>query len=160
MEHELIQANTPEQFAQARALLVQYAAEIQVDLCFQGFQRELDELPGEYGPPSGRLLLASDGGEMVGCVALRPVDQRVCELKRLYVQPAFRGRGLGRRLATAVVDAARTIGYERMRLDTLGTMVTAIALYRSLGFVDVAPYRFNPLPGATFMEADLKAGRE
>jgi ribosomal protein S18 acetylase RimI-like enzyme len=163
---EVIFAHTPEQLADVRALFTEYAAEIQVDLCFQGFARELAELPGAYAPPAGRLLLARCGGQLAGCVGLRPFDPgtpptlynpRACELKRMYVRPAFRRRGLGRRLAVAVIDAAREIGYEHMRLDTLDHMTAALALYRSLGFVDIPPYRHNPLPGATYLELDLQA---
>jgi ribosomal protein S18 acetylase RimI-like enzyme len=168
----VIPAHTPERLGDVRTLFHEYAAEIQVDLCFQGFQRELDELPSAYAPPAGRLLIAQDAGQIAGCVALRPLakDDRletdpaddaraapVCEMKRLYVRPAFRGRGVGRVLAVAVIEAAREIGYARMRLDTLDTMQSAIALYRALGFADTQPYCHNPLAGARFMELDLRA---
>lgn len=152
---ELLPAHTPEHLADVRALFREYADAIQVDLCFQGFAQELAELPGAYAPPAGRLLLARCDGQLAGCVALRPRDAYICEMKRLYVRPAFRGRDLGRRLATAVIAAARQIGYGRMRLDTLAGMAPAIALYRSLGFVDAPPYYVNPLPGATYMELVL-----
>lgn len=160
---DLILGHAPEHVPDVRALFQEYADAIQVDLCFQGFAQELAGLPGAYAPPSGRLLLARCDGALAGCVGLRPFEPdharaaggRVCEMKRLYVRPAFRGRGIGRKLATAVVDAARAIGYERMRLDTLAHMAAAIALYRSLGFADVPPYRHNPLPRATYMELNL-----
>jgi putative acetyltransferase len=156
LDMELLRAHTSEHLADVRTLFQEYADAIQTDLCFQGFQRELAELPGAYAPPAGRLLLAKDKGAPAGCVALRPLDAETCEMKRLYVRPAFRGSGVGRRLAVAVTQAAREIGYRRMRLDTLASMTAAIALYRSLGFQDALPYRYNPLPGATFLELDLR----
>lgn len=155
---ELVAAHTAEYLDAVRALFQEYASDIRADLCFQGFDRELAELPGHYAPPDGRLLLAREGrqGDFAGCVALRPLDPRTCEMKRMYVRPIYRRHGVGRMLATAVIEAAREIGYERMRLDTLAHMTVAIALYRSLGFEDVAPYYPNPLPGATYMELDLR----
>jgi len=172
---DLIAAHTPEHLDSVRALFREYADEIQVDLCFQGFARELAELPGQYAPPLGRLLLARGGDQLAGCVGLRPFDEgrrpeagaapsnrlptgptTTCEMKRLYVRPAFRGRGMGRALARAVIDAAREIGYERMRLDTLAHMTAALDLYRALGFGDAPPYRHNPLPGATYLERNLR----
>ena len=123
-----------------------------VDLCFQGFQEELDGLPGAYAPPDGRLLLAIDGDRAAGCVAIMNLGDGICEMKRLYVQPGHRGQGLGRRLAEAVIAEARAIGYRKMRLDSLTSLTEAAALYRSLGFVEISPYRYNPLPDAVFME--------
>ncbi len=157
---ELIGGHTPEHLADVRTLFREYADEIDVDLCFQGFERELAELPGGYAPAAGRLLLVRSDEQLAACAGLRPLDQSTCEMKRLYVRPAFRGHGLGRRLATAVIEAAREIGYERVRLDTLAPMTVAIALYRSLGFTDAEPYRHNPLIGATFMELDLRHKRQ
>ena len=139
-----------------RGLFREYAGGLGVDLCFQDFDRELAGLPGDYGPPAGRLLLASDAEQAVGCGALRKLDDGACEMKRLYVRKSARGTGLGRRMAEALIGEARLIGYDRMRLDTLPSMGEAITLYRSLGFVSIAPYRKNPVPGALFLELALR----
>jgi len=153
---EIAQAVTPEQIVEARTLFREYERSLGIDLCFQGFEQELAGLPGAYAPPRGRLLLAVDGGAPAGCVALRPLDDAVCELKRLYVRPPYRGRRAGRRLAERVIVDAQAIGYARMRLDTLPSMKEALALYRALGFVEIAPYYANPVPGARFLELDLR----
>ena len=141
--------------AEIRTLFEEYAASIGVDLCFQGFAEELAGLPGAYAAPSGRLLLARVLGTPAGCVALRRLTPELCEMKRLYVRPAFRGTGLGRRLAEAVIGAGRSLGYAAMRLDTLATMASARVLYESLGFRPITPYRHNPVPGAEFLELRL-----
>jgi ribosomal protein S18 acetylase RimI-like enzyme len=152
---KLAQAETPEQIQEVRRLLREYEASLDVSLCFQGFEKELAELPGEYTPPGGRLLLALEAGQAVGCVGLRRLDDEACEMKRLYLRPGFRGGGTGRWLALAIIDEARKIGYKKMRLDTLPSMREAIALYESLGFKRIEPYCHNPVPGAVFMELRL-----
>lgn len=152
---QLIPGHEPNLLPAIRELFLEYAASIEVDLCFQNFNQELAELPGRYAPPAGRLFLAKYGDNLAGCVALRPIEESVCEMKRLYVRPAHRGQGLGRTLAQAVINAAREIGYQRMRLDTLGSMKEAIALYESLGFRRTVPYYHNPSSCAVFMELDL-----
>jgi ribosomal protein S18 acetylase RimI-like enzyme len=155
----VVPADTPARVEAARALFLEYAGSLGVDLGFQGFDRELAALPGDYAPPHGRLLLALRGGAALGCVALRRIDAATCEMKRLYTVPAARGAGLGRKLALAVIEEARGLGYERMRLDTLPSMGRAQALYERLGFREIAPYRRNPVPGARFLELDLAAYR-
>jgi len=135
-----------------RMLFAEYAASLPFELSFQGFHKELASLPGEYTPPSGRLLLATDAGNGAGCAALRKMSADSCELKRMYVRPDFRGKGIGRLLAEHIVSEARSIGYGSIRLDTIASMKEAISLYRSLGFVAIAPYRFNPIEGAQYME--------
>jgi ribosomal protein S18 acetylase RimI-like enzyme len=152
---ELAQAETPEQIEEVRRMLREYETSLGVSLCFQGFEKELAALPAEYAPPGGRLLLALDAGQAVGCVALRGLDDETCEMKRLYLRPGFRGRGTGRWLALAIIDEARKIGYKKMRLDTLPSMREAIALYESLGFERIEAYCHNPVPGAVFMELKL-----
>jgi putative acetyltransferase len=141
--------------ADARALFLEYAEALGIDLCFQGFDAELAELPGSYARPTGRLLAATLDGELAGCIAMRPLSGGVCEMKRLYVRPAARGGGVGRALAGAVIAAAREEGYERMRLDTLPQMVEAQPLYESLGFREIEPYYESPVPGARFLELTL-----
>lgn len=147
-----------EQLRQVRELFEEYAASLSFNLCFQGFQAELDGLPGDYAPPDGGLWLAvSDRSEPVGCVALRRLEPAVGEMKRLYVRPGGRGTGLGKRLARTVLDAATAIGYTRVRLDTTPEMADAIRLYESLGFTRIDPYRANPVPGALYFEVRLTA---
>ncbi|HEU5213640.1 MAG TPA: GNAT family N-acetyltransferase [Gaiellaceae bacterium] len=149
--------NDPADVETARALFAEYAASLGVDLDFQGFDDELAGLPAGYLAPTGVLLLADTGAGTVGCVAVRALQGDICELKRLYVRPAGRGAGLGRTLTEAAIAAARRLGYRSMRLDTLPAMQTAYALYRELGFREIEPYRFNPVPGTRYLELDLSA---
>jgi ribosomal protein S18 acetylase RimI-like enzyme len=149
---ELSAAHTPEWIPTVRELFCEYADAIQIDLCFQEFEKELRELPGKYAPPSGRLYIALENGAAAGCVALRSMDNGVCEMKRLYVRPGHRRLGLGSTLAQAAIRAAQDIGYSAMRLDTLRTMHEAMALYRSLGFVEIPAYYPNPLTLAAYFE--------
>ena len=164
-------ASTAHDIELARRLFVEYAQWLKVDLCFQGFDQELATLPGSYAHPRGRLLLAGAPGEAFACIALRPLesptqsgsdtrssgreDSRVAEVKRLYVQPAHRGEGWGKRLACELLDEARAIGYRELKLDTLGWMSEARALYAQLGFRECAPYYHNPLPGVVYMALSL-----
>ena len=150
---ELIQAVSAEQVEQARELFLEYAESLGFSLSFQRFDEELKNLPGAYAPPSGRLLLAHHQGQTAGCIALRQLDHQICEMKRLYVRPDYRGEGVGRMLVDRVIVEARTIGYERMRLDTIeSSMQDAIALYRKRGFREIAPYRSNPIADALYLE--------
>jgi ribosomal protein S18 acetylase RimI-like enzyme len=148
-----------EQLAATREILREYAASLNVDLCFQNFESELAALPGDYASPKGRLLLAYVDGELAGCGAVRALPDvdyaNACEMKRLYVRPAFRRFGLGRMLAQALLDAARGAGYSVLLLDTLDDMEAARGMYTSLGFEEVPPYYFNPIPGAHYLKAEL-----
>ena len=152
---QILEATRPSEVEQVRTLVLEYAGSLGVDLCFQGFEREMREFPGEYTPPEGRLLLAMSGEEPAGCVGLRPMEPGACEMKRLYVRPRYRGQGLGQQLARAVIAEARTLGYAVMRLDTLPSMKAAIGMYRELGFQPIAPYYRNPVEGALFFELKL-----
>jgi len=152
---EIRAARFPEDLETVRTLFREYAAGIGVDIAYQGFEQELATLPGKYQSPAGRLLIASSGAEALGCVALRPLTGRDCEMKRLYVRPAARGGALGRALAQRICAEARAAGYSRICLDTLSTMTAAVRLYESLGFRTIGPYVFNPHPGACFMALDL-----
>jgi GNAT superfamily N-acetyltransferase len=154
----ITQATTSADIEQARILFKEYEASLGISLCFQNFERELNNLPGDYAPPTGRLLLVREFDQLVGCVALRKLEPDVGEMKRLFVRPAYRNKGLGRVLVEAVIEEARNIGYSHMRLDTLpGRMDRAIELYRSIGFVEIPPYTHNPVDNATFMQLDLTA---
>lgn len=152
----IFQANTQEDIEHARALFEEYASGVGISLCFQNFDRELANLPGDYAPPHGRLLVATEDNQLAGCIALRKLAPGVCEMKRLFLRPAYRGNGRGRVLVQAIIDEARNLGYTTMRLDTLpGRMDKAIALYQSIGFVEIEPYYENPVESAKFMELDL-----
>jgi putative acetyltransferase len=152
---EIRQAASKEELAHARALFEEYAAWLGVDLGFQGFKAELAGLPGLYGPPRGRLLLAMIEGQAAGCVAVRPLADKICEMKRLFVRPAFRRHGLGRKLAEKSVSEARAIGYSLMRLDTLPRIKEALRLYETMGFVPCPPYYDTPLAETIFLELKL-----
>ena len=152
---EFITAVTEEDYREARALLREYEVEIEVDLCFQGFEQELETLERVYGPPGGRFFLLRQGERSAGCVAVKDLGGGICELKRLFLRPGFRGKGLGRKCAERIVQTARDMGYAAVRLDTLPSMDAAIALYRSMGFAEIAGYTENPVEGALFMELRL-----
>jgi ribosomal protein S18 acetylase RimI-like enzyme len=155
-EFSITQAASPDQISAVRELFLEYAKSLNFSLCFQSFEKELAVLPGEYAPPAGRLLLAAHGSQLAGCVALHKLEKEICEMKRLYVRPQFRGEGLGRVLAERIVADAREIGYKRLRLDTVEpVMRSAVALYRKLGFREIASYRENPIEGALYMELGL-----
>lgn len=151
----IIHAHTADHYRWTRRLFQQYADTLDFDLEFQGFSRELATLPGEYAPPEGCILLAQRADEYIGCAALRPLEKKICEMKRLYVVPGHRNRKLGRALAEAIIEEARAKGYERMRLDTIESMTAAQALYHSLGFRPIEPYRYNPLKSASYFELNL-----
>ena len=148
-------ADSTQQIQSARALFEEYAAELNISFCFQGFSEELDGLPGKYAPPSGRLLLAGSDGQLAGCVAVRKIEDGICEMKRLYVRPPFRGLKIGRRLAEAIIAEARQIGYPTMRLDTLRKLQAALTLYDSLGFKTIPPYYDNPIEDVVYLELKL-----
>lgn len=152
---KIIPAESTADIETARELFEEYWNWLGFDGSVQGFDIELATLPGDYSPPDGCILVARDGSAVAGCVALRKLDDGICEMKRLYVRPKFRGRQLGYRLVNAVIDGGRNRGYERMRLDTLPPMIKAIELYKSLGFKDIEPYIENPIPGARHMELEL-----
>jgi len=158
-EVTLLRVETGPLLEPAREILREYARSLEIDLCFQNFEAELAELPGEYAAPAGQLLLAHVDGALAGCGGLRALPDadyaNACEMKRLYVRPAFRRFGLGRVLAEALLDEARRAGYSVMLLDTLDEMESARELYASLGFEEVAPYYFNPIPGAHYLKVDL-----
>jgi putative acetyltransferase len=146
-------AETPAEITQVRELFLEYARSLGFSLCFQNFDHELRSLPGDYAPPAGRLLLAEYRGQLAGCVALHKLADDTCEMKRLYLRPQFRGKGLGRALAGRIIAEARAIGYRRMRLDTVEpVMKDAVAMYRRFGFREIAPYCNNPIAGALYME--------
>lgn len=150
------QAESPWQIAQARELFLEYEKSLGFSLCFQSFDQELAGLPGHYAPPDGRLLLAEYEGQLAGCVALHTLGAGICEMKRLYLRPQFRGQGLGRAVADRILSEARQIEYERIRLDTVEpVMKDAVTMYRRLGFQEIAPYCANPIAGALYMELAL-----
>ena len=156
MNLSLMEAVLPGDLDEVRKLLVEYASSLKTDLCFQRFGEELAGLPGAYAPPRGWLMLARVNDESAGCIALRPLSDDTCEMKRLYVRPAFRSLGVGRRLIQTMVLAARLQRYRRLRLDTLPEMISARRLYAELGFHSIAPYCHNPVEGVEFLELNLE----
>jgi len=153
---KIVSAESVAQIAEIRQLFLEYATSLNFSLCFQEFDKELATLPGDYAPPHGRLLLLQDDDHIKGCVALHRLDDDTCEMKRLYLRPAFRGTGLGRVLVETIIREARTIGYKYMRLDTVEPLMKdAIAMYRHFGFKEIEPYRLNPIAGALYMELKL-----
>ncbi len=156
---DIASAETKSDVSQVTALFVEYAESLGYSLCFQGFDREIERLPETYGPPHGRMLLARVDGEVAGGIALRRLDEDTCEMKRLFVRLPYRGLGLGRLLAEAVVGAGRELGYAAMRLDTLPSMTAARRLYRELGFREIAPYYENPIAGARYLGLQLDGGQ-
>lgn len=149
-------AESPAQIAEVRELFLEYEQSLGVKLCFQNFEQEIAGLPGHYAPPDGRLLLAEYEVQLAGCVALHKWEGAICEMKRLYLRPLFRGKGRGRMIAEKIIAEARNIGYQRMRLDTIEPiMKDAVEMYRKLGFREIAPYRPNPIAGAMYMELEL-----
>lgn len=157
IKRRIRQATTSEDFEVIRKLFCEYAAELDFDLCFQNFDSELDNLPNHYLAAGGVVLLSEVDAMPVGCVGMRVVGPKTCEMKRLFVKPVYRRAGIGRALAIAIIDEARSRGFQTMLLDTLPQMREAIALYRALGFRDVQPYYHNPICGAIFMELSLQA---
>ena len=155
MNFEIIDAHAPQFIPEVRRLFLEYADSLGVQLNFQNFDEELKSLPGAYAPPQGALLMAISDQEFAGCVAMRPLEKNISEMKRLFVRPQWRGTKLGRLLAETIIQRARTVGYEFMRLDTLPSMERARKLYSSLGFYEIEPYRFNPIAGTSFMEVKL-----
>lgn len=157
---EIIYATSAEHIATVRELFLEYQRWLGLDLCFQNFSAELAALPGDYALPSGRVLLALHDTRPAGCIALRRIDDATCEMKRLFVRPEFQSLKIGRALAERVIAEARAIGYARMRLDTLPAMIRAHALYAALGFREIPPYCHNPVPGAIYMELDLRTSAD
>jgi len=152
---EIRTATLPDEVPAIKGLFQEYAESLSFDLDFQDFRKELENLPGKYGAPEGSILVAKENGETVGCVALRPLGREICEMKRLYVKPAHRGKKLGRELAVAIIQEAKRLGYRVMRLDTDASMKEASMLYRALGFQPIDAYCYNPLPGAMYFELSL-----
>ena len=156
----VIEAESSEMIEATKALFREYASTLDFDLSFQHFDDEMRIFPVQYSPPNGCLLIAYEDERLAGCVGLRKLDEGVCEMKRLYVRPQFRGRGVGRALVVKVIDRGRRLGYSRMRLDTVPSMHEAIGLYRSFGFKQILPYRDNPVPGALYFELQLRESHQ
>ena len=154
---EIRTAVLPNDLRVIKELFQEYADSLSFELDFQDFREELETLPGKYDAPGGSILVAKENGATVGCVALRPLGFEICEMKRLYVKPAHRGKKVGRELAVAIIEEAKRLGYKLMRLDTVKAMKEASALYRALGFQQIDPYCYNPLPDAMYFELKLRA---
>ena len=152
---KITEANTEEFIERAKELIREYAQSLQFDLKFQDFDKEMEDFPGQYASPTGCLYIALDENQPIGCVALRDLGQGICEMKRLYVKQLFRGQKVGKLLAEIAIKAAKDMGYDYMRLDTVPSMKQANMLYKVLGFKNIVPYRFNPIEGATFFELNL-----
>ena len=152
---EIQAAILPNEIPVIKELFQEYADSLKFELDFQDFKEELATLPGKYAAPSGSILVAKENGETVGCVAVRPLGEEICEMKRLYVKPVHRGKRVGRDLALAIIEEAKRLGYKAMRLDTVEAMKEASALYRALGFQPIDAYCYNPLPGAMYFELTL-----
>jgi ribosomal protein S18 acetylase RimI-like enzyme len=153
---EIIHASSDDHIKQAKLLFIEYASSLDFDLCFQNFDKEIDEMPGKYSPPDGRLLLALSDDEYAGCIALRKIEEGICEMKRLFVRPEFRSQQIGKLLTDKIIDEARTIGYTKMRLDTIeNKMKEAVNLYKSYGFYEIDAYYDNPETGVLYMELIL-----
>jgi len=153
---KIVEAKSEEQVRAAKGLFLEYAASLDFDLSFQSFEEEMKGFPDQYSSPTGRLYLALEGNKAIGCVAVRRFEDGICEMKRLYVKPGFRGKKAGRLLAEAAIECAKGSRYKAMRLDTVSSMVSANNLYRTLGFKEIGPYRENPLQGAIYMELNLE----
>jgi len=156
MSVDIIKARSKRDINIIKELFQEYADSLGFSLDFQNFDKELKGLPGDYAPPEGCLLLAYAGNQAVGCVGLRKISKGICEMKRMYVRKKYRGKGIGKKLANKIIKEARRIGYERMRLDTISTMVEAINLYKSMGFKEIEPYYYNPIEGTKYMELKLR----
>ncbi|EDV23093.1 Acetyltransferase [Trichoplax sp. H2] len=152
---EIVNAVIPDDLEEIRSLFREYENFLEVDICFQGFEEELQTLPGKYAQPKGRLLLARKNDIIAGCVGLRELQPGICEMKRLYVRPKFQGKNLGRKLVKRIIQEAQNIGYTRMRLDSLGKLKAALSLYKSLGFRETRPYYDNPLSNVVYLQLDL-----
>lgn len=145
----------PEQLEDVRQLFLEYADTLDIDLCFQNFDEEVKSLPGKYSPPDGELIIALVDGKCAGCIAVRKISERICEMKRLYVRDKYRGLGTGKKLVSEIIETAKNHGYEFMRLDTLPSMKSAQNMYTAFGFYDIEPYVYNPIEGVRYMELKL-----
>ena len=153
---KIIEANSDELIAQTKSLFLEYAESLDFSLCFQNFDNELENFPSQYSPPTGNLFLALSENEPIGCVGVRSIEKDICEMKRLYVNPGYRRKGAGKELTISAIKSGKALGYEHMRLDTLSSMEGANQLYKSLGFIEIDPYRDNPIAGAIYMEMNLR----